>query len=162
MRNKSTILFSILVLSLSANVFAISYFIGGHHLADTTETSDISIQTVLQRGVLKLSSEGRQAFKKNFMDNGDLILAQKQLLSEKRLNLLKKIGEPNFDEHEIQKLTEETADLTSNTQKGMQALFLKTLLELSPEDRKIFSDHLVKHFAPLARDPLLKTDAQTK
>jgi hypothetical protein len=163
MNNKRNVLFWVLVLSLTANIFAVSYFFGAYHLPNFLKQNDSSIQTVLKFGVLKLSPDGQEIFKKNFLDKGDSLLAKKDVTSVKRLYMLKKIGEPSLNEQEIQSLMEETASLTSETQKEMQKLFLKTLIALSPEDRKIFSDHLVAHFEQDVNEPLIKiTPENTK
>ncbi len=134
---KKALLFSVVL-----NLFFASYFFSTHFWAEQAAPATI---TVLRQAIRELSPQGQDAFKEAFLGNGGLILETKDAMAQKRLSMLKKIGEAEFNQEELAALMAETADLTRATQKGMQALFLQAIMDLSVEDRKKLSDSLVKN-----------------
>lgn len=130
-----------LLLSLVINLFCFGYFVSMHVRAKSEPSATI---TVFRQAIRQISPQGQEAFRDAFIGNGGLILETKSAMAEKRLAVLKKIGDPDLDMKELETLMAETADLTHATQKGMQALLLQAISGLSAEDRKKLSDYLVK------------------
>tara|TARA_A200000113_G_scaffold121338_1_gene109136 strand:+ start:576 stop:1049 length:474 start_codon:yes stop_codon:yes gene_type:complete len=131
----------ILVASLALNLFFIGQFAA---MRFNKAIPDQAVGSLMRGAIMQLSPEGRQKFQKAFLERSDLILESRDAMIEKRLDMLKKMGEPELSIEELNALMAETRDLASSTHKGLHALLLQTTANLSAEDRKRFSNYMIR------------------
>ncbi len=128
--------------SIALNLFLISFIVSGPPHPPPHSKYDSYLP--LRGAVKSLSPEGQEIFKKAFIQNDDLILETKNLLIERRHDMVDKIAQDELDIDGINALMLEINDLTFVSQQGLQVLLSQTIEDLSHEDRVQLSKHMAR------------------